>query len=135
MKKTLLSGAAIGLAMSATASVAQGMDELTVAYFLEWPMPFQYAKQMGIYEEELGITINWRAFDTGTAMSAAMASGDVDISISQGVPPFVVAASAGQDIQVVDVAVSYSENDNCVCLLYTSPSPRDLSTSRMPSSA
>ena len=114
MKKTLLSGAAIGLAMSATASVAQGMDELTVAYFLEWPMPFQYAKQMGIYEEELGITINWRAFDTGTAMSAAMASGDVDISISQGVPPFVVAASAGQDIQVVDVAVSYSENDNCV---------------------
>jgi taurine transport system substrate-binding protein len=26
----------------------------------------------------------------------------------------VVAASAGQDIQVVDVAVSYSDNDNCV---------------------
>ena len=24
---------------------------------------------------------------------------------------------------------------NCLCLLYTSPSPRDLSTSRMPSSA
>ena len=26
-------------------------------------------------------------------------------------------------------------SDGCVCLLYTSPSPRDLSTSRMPSSA
>ena len=26
-------------------------------------------------------------------------------------------------------------NDICICLLYTSPSPRDLSTSRMPSSA
>ncbi len=90
------------------------MEELTVAYFLEWPMPFQYAKVKGIYEEELGVKINWRSFDTGTAMSAAMASGDVHISISQGVPPFVVAASAGQDIQVVDVAVSYSENDNCV---------------------
>ena len=25
--------------------------------------------------------------------------------------------------------------ENCFCLLYTSPSPRDLSTSRMPSSA
>ena len=25
--------------------------------------------------------------------------------------------------------------DTCICLLYTSPSPRDLSTSRMPSSA
>jgi taurine transport system substrate-binding protein len=30
------------------------------------------------------------------------------------VPPFVVATSGGQDIQIVDVAVSYSENDNCV---------------------
>jgi len=43
-----------------------------------------------------------------------MASGDVHISVSQGVPPFVVAASAGQDIQIADVAVSYSDNDNCV---------------------
>ena len=47
-------------------------------------------------------------------MSAAMASGDVQISFSQGIPPFVVAASAGQDLQIVDVAVSYSENENCV---------------------
>ena len=29
-------------------------------------------------------------------------------------PPFVVATSGGQDIQSIDVAVSYSENDNCV---------------------
>jgi taurine transport system substrate-binding protein len=43
-----------------------------------------------------------------------MASGDVQMSVSQGVPPFVVAASAGQDIVVLDVAVSYAENDNCV---------------------
>ncbi|MEM8753599.1 MAG: ABC transporter substrate-binding protein, partial [Pseudomonadota bacterium] len=30
------------------------------------------------------------------------------------VPPFVVATSAGQDLQIVDVAVSYADNDNCV---------------------
>ena len=29
----------------------------------------------------------------------------------------------------------YRDDQNRVCLLYTSPSPRDLSTSRMPSSA
>ena len=29
----------------------------------------------------------------------------------------------------------YSEKMNNICLLYTSPSPRDVSTSRMPSSA
>ena len=105
----LMTGAA--LALSAQSAAAQ---DLTVGYFLEWPMPFLAAKADGAYDEALGTNVNWVAFETGTAMSAAMASGDVQISISQGVPPFVVAASAGQPLQVVDVAVSYSENDNCV---------------------
>lgn len=111
--KTALQGLMAGTMLMGTAQVAAA-QEITVAYFLEWPMPFQFAKVQGLYEEEMGVTINWRSFDTGTAMSAAMASGDVQISVSQGIPPFVVAASAGQDIQVVDVAVSYAENDNCV---------------------
>lgn len=106
-------------AMMATAAMmgtnaAQAMDEITVAYFLEWPMPFQYAKVNGLYDEALGVKVNWKSFDAGTAMSAAMASGDIQISVSQGVPPFVVATSAGQDLQVADVAVVYDENDNCV---------------------
>ncbi|MDI3336100.1 ABC transporter substrate-binding protein [Defluviimonas aestuarii] len=105
--------AAIAL-VTAGGQAAHALDEITVAYFLEWPMPFEYAKVKGTYEEEMGVKINWRSFDTGTAMSAAMASGDVHISVSQGVPPFVVATSAGQDLQAVDVAVSYAENDNCV---------------------
>ena len=102
------------MALTGTAAFADGHGEITVGYFLEWPMPFQFAKVNGTYDEALGVKVNWVAFDTGTAMSAAMASGDVQISVSQGIPPFVVATSAGQDIQVVDVAVSYSENDNCV---------------------
>lgn len=116
--KTKLMGAVAATAMLAGAqgAVAAGHGgEITVGYFLEWPMPFQYAKATGMYEEAMGgTTINWVSFDTGTAMSAAMASGDVQVSVSQGVPPFVVATSAGQDLQIVDVAVSYSDNDNCV---------------------
>ena len=115
--KTYLTGAAAGAALLAGAQGAVAdahIEEITVAYFLEWPMPFQYAKVQGLYEEAMGVDINWVSFDTGTAMSAAMASGDVHISVSQGVPPFVVAASAGQDIQILDVAVSYADNDNCV---------------------
>ena len=27
------------------------LDELNVAYFEEWPMPFEYAKQIGAYDE------------------------------------------------------------------------------------
>ncbi len=112
LKSKLLSIATSAAVLAgATAAAA---EEITVAYFLEWPMPFQYAKETGMYEDEMGVTVNWRAFDTGTAMSAAMASGDVHLSVSQGVPPFVVATSAGQDLQILDVAVSYSDNDNCV---------------------
>ena len=112
MKSGVLSAIA-GLA-ALGAVQAQAAEEVTVAYFLEWPMPFQYAKVKGMYQEEMGVRINWVAFDTGTAMSAAMASGDVQLAVSQGVPPFVVATSAGQNLQIVDVAVSYSDNDNCV---------------------
>jgi taurine transport system substrate-binding protein len=114
MTKRNLLGAVAGLALLAGTGTAQALDEITVAYFLEWPMPFQYAKANGTYDAEMGVKVNWVAFDTGTAMSAAMAAGDVHIAVSQGVPPFVVATSAGQDLQVIDVAVSYSENDNCV---------------------
>ncbi|AXI44936.1 taurine ABC transporter substrate-binding protein [Sulfitobacter sp. SK012] len=111
-----LMGAVAGLTLlsGAQAVLADGHEEITVAYFLEWPMPFQFAKVNGAYEEAMGKKINWVSFDSGTAMSAAMASGDVQIAVSQGVPPFVVATSGGQDLQIVDVAVSYSENDNCV---------------------
>jgi len=112
-KKTLVA-AAVALSTTSSAAFAAGHNEITVGYFLEWPMPFQAAKVAGTYDEVLGVKVNWVSFDTGTAMSAAMASGDVQLSVSQGVPPFVVAASAGQDIQIVDVAVSYSDNDNCV---------------------
>lgn len=113
--KTYLKGAAAGLALlSGTQAAMADGHGITVAYFLEWPMPFEYAKAKGMYDEALGMEVNWVSFDTGTAMSAAMASGDVQIAVSQGVPPFVVAASAGQDLQILDVAVSYSDNDNCV---------------------
>ena len=100
-------------ALSATTAFAEGHGEITVAYFLEWPMPMMAAKASGAYDEALGMKVNWVSFETGVAMSAAMASGDVQIALSQGLPPFVVAASGGQDLQLVDVAVSYAENQGC----------------------
>jgi len=115
LKSKLMAGvSAATVALSAQAVLAGGHGEITVAYFLEWPMPFEYAKQLGTYDEELGVKVNWVSFESGVKMSAAMASGDVHLSVSQGVPPFVVATSAGQDLQILDVAVSYADNDNCV---------------------
>ena len=43
-----------------------------------------------------------------------------------------------QDKPIIDEKMLWTSSSNTqdkVCLLYTSPSPRDLSTSRMPSSA
>jgi len=112
--KTMVAALVASTAMLAATAPSYALDELTVGYFLEWPTPNQFAQANKIYEKELGVKVNWVSFDAGTAMSAAMASGDVHISFSQGVTPFLVATAAGQDLQAVDIAVSYSDNDNCV---------------------
>ncbi|MEL6313837.1 MAG: taurine ABC transporter substrate-binding protein, partial [Pseudomonadota bacterium] len=70
--KSKMMGAVAGMAMAVGAQSATA--EITVGYFLEWPMPFQFAKVEGMYEDAMGQKINWVSFDTGTAMSAAMAS-------------------------------------------------------------
>ncbi len=106
-----LSALAVGLL--APGASAQ-LDEITVAYFLEWPSPNLIHKADGRFEEEMGLTVNWRAFGNGNEMSAAMASGDVQIAYSQGLVPFVVAVTKGLPIKLVSAAVSYAENDNCV---------------------
>lgn len=109
----LVASTTLGMAGTGTIA-ADAPAEITVAYFLEWPLPLMAAKASGAFEKEMGVKVNWVTFETGTAMSAALASGDVQLAFSQGLPPFVVAVSAGQPIQVIDIAVSYSENDNCV---------------------
>ena len=62
-------------ALSASFAQAASHSEFTVGNFLEWPMPFQYAKVTGADDEALGTKVNRVSFDTGTAMSAAMTYG------------------------------------------------------------
>ena len=114
MKRLKSIALAAGAAVAVAAQAASALEEMTVAYFLEWPMPFQHAKVQGAYGEALGLKVNWVSFESGTGMSAAMASGDVQMAVSQGATPVVVATSAGQDLQILDVAISYADNDNCV---------------------
>ena len=57
-----------------------------------------------------------------------------------GVPLLKFSADTGtRAVMTIDAEPSFKDRDTSdqavVCLLYTSPSPRDLSTSRMPSSA
>ena len=46
-----------------------------------------------------------------------------------------VLEQTGHTVGLDDVSLKIEEGETFVCLLYTSPSPRDPKTSRMPSSA
>ncbi len=116
MKKVLASLAmAVGLGVVAMSNAwATDIKEITVGYFQEWPTPNMAAMLDKKYDKEMGVKIKWRSFGNGNEMSAAMASGNLQIAFSQGLVPFVVAVSKGLKIKMVSVAVSYAEADNCV---------------------
>ena len=90
------------------------LDELNVAYFLEWPTANQVAQARRTYDDALGLTVNWIPFASGGDMAQAMESGDIDISYSQGLTPFANFVTGGSDLLLVGVAVSYADADNCV---------------------
>ncbi|MXZ86069.1 MAG: hypothetical protein F4Z02_10485 [Acidimicrobiia bacterium] len=90
------------------------LDELNVAYFLEWPTANQVAQARQTYDDALGVTVNWIPFASGGDMAQAMEAGDIDISYSQGLTPFANFVTGGSDLLLVGVAVSYADADNCV---------------------
>ena len=90
------------------------LDELNVAFFLEWPTANQVAQAEQTYDAELGLTVNWIPFASGGDMAQAMESGDIDISYSQGLTPFANFVTGGSDLLLVGVAVTYADADNCV---------------------
>ena len=102
----------ITLAGGMTAAV-NAADEVNVAFFLEWATPNQEAKVKKIFDATLGVPVNWTNFDAGTQMTEAMLAGDIDISYSQGLAPFINAVNAGAPIKLVSIAVQYPAND-CV---------------------
>ena len=113
-KFSRFTGALAFLFAAAQAPTASALDEVTVAYFLEWPSPNLFAKAEGRFDDEMGVKVNWRAFGNGNEMTAAMVSGDVQIAYSQGLTPFVVGVTKGAPLKLVSAAVSYAENDNCI---------------------
>ena len=85
-------------------TIVKAADEVNVAFFLEWATPNQEAKVKKMYDEAMGVKVNWTNFATGVEMTEAMLSGDIDISYSQGMTPFVNAVNAKAPIKIVDVA-------------------------------
>ena len=66
--KSKLLGAVAGVAMvSGGQAAAAGHSEITVAYFLEWPMPFQFAKVRLARTKKL-----WAQKSTGSALTLVL---------------------------------------------------------------
>lgn len=100
--------------LAASTGLASAQEKVTVAYFMEWPTANQVAQMEKLYDKELGVEVEWRAFGNGNEMTQAMVSGAVQISYSQGFVPFVVGTSNGAPLKLVGVAVTYAENDLCI---------------------
>ena len=94
-------------------SAAQAQDSLQIGYFDEWPLPAHYGQTSGAYDDVLDAKAEWTAFNSSTAMFAALETGDIQIALSQGLVPFLLIATAGHDFKAVDIAVSYPSNENC----------------------
>ena len=82
-------------------------NQVRVAFFLEWALPNQEDKVKQTFDKALGVPVKWTNFATGGEMTEAMLSGDIDISYSQGLTPFVNAVNAKAPIILVDIAVIY----------------------------
>ena len=95
---------ALNLSISVANSAA---NEVRVAFFLEWPTPNQEDKVKGMYEKALGVPVKWTNFSNGGAMTDAMLAGDIDISYSQGLVPFINAVKSNAPIKLVDIAMEY----------------------------
>ena len=88
-----------------TASAAA--NEVRIAFFLEWATPNQEDKVKKTFDKAFGVPVKWTNFKTGGEMTEAMLSGDIDISYSQGLTPFVNAVNAKAPLKLVDIAVLY----------------------------
>ena len=109
----ILAAAALVAASAPGATAAEKPESITVAYFPEWPTANQVAQAERWYDEEMGLEVRWRPFDSGVQMADAMVAGEVDVSYSMGIIPFMGAVSGGAPLTAVGIAVSYAENDNC----------------------
>jgi len=108
MKKIISFILASIVAFSFSISVANSAaNEVRVAFFLEWATPNQEDKVKKTFDKALGVPVKWTNFATGGEMTEAMLSGDIDISYSQGLTPFVNAVNAKAPIFLVDIAVLY----------------------------
>ena len=105
--KTLFISASLMLAFSGQ---AWAQKKVIIGNFGD-PAPFEAAAADGRFEKATGWTIEWRKFNSGAEVNAAMASGAIQIS-ELGSVPLAAGASQGVDYQLflIGKAIGASES-------------------------
>ncbi len=105
-KQTTMRVAALVIAGSLSSTV-YAADQVSVAFFLEWATPNQEDKVKKLFDKAMGVPVKWTNFTNGGAMTDAMLAGDIDISYSQGLVPFINAVKSKAPLKLVDIAMEY----------------------------
>lgn len=92
----------IGGLLATSALVTYADDAVTVAYQTTVE-PAKVAQADGVYEKTTGKPINWRKFESGAEVIAAVASGDVQVGYV-GSSPLAAAASRGLPVETFLIA-------------------------------
>jgi taurine transport system substrate-binding protein len=100
----------IGIGLSS----AVAAEEITVAYFPGWPGTFEVAWAKGWFEKEMGVKINFRGFEYGSLIAAAMSSGEVSMAAALGSTAFISAVSQGASLKMIGISDEQSQAENLV---------------------
>ncbi len=114
---TLLVAVVSTLTLSASpfsVAMAGDSDTVRIGFFFEWPSPNLAGIAEQVYETEMGVEIEWKAYETSYDMNRAFKNGELDIAYGHELVPFMDAVSRGVDIVATGIAISYPELDACV---------------------
>jgi taurine transport system substrate-binding protein len=98
--------------MQGWAGLANAADTITIGYQTTID-PAKVAQADGLYEKAIGRKIDWRKFDSGAEVNAAIASGAIDIGYV-GSSPLAAAASNRLPIQTFFIAALIGDSEALV---------------------
>lgn len=111
-RRTVLAGTAVLAAL--TAGIPASAQDLKVTIGYQTVVePSKVPQADGLYEKALGATIDWRKFDSGADVIAAIASGAIDIGYV-GSSPLAAAASRELPIEAIFVVGLIGESEALV---------------------
>ncbi|MBY5871959.1 taurine ABC transporter substrate-binding protein [Rhizobium leguminosarum] len=101
--RNLVAAIAVGVGTFATAVVAEAADKKVVVAYQTDALPSSVAIANGEFAKETGYEIDFRRFNSGAEIFAAIASGDVQVGYV-GSSPFAAAVSRGLEVKAFYLA-------------------------------